>query len=121
MSSNIKVQRICEHCGVQFTARTTKTRYCSHTCNSRAYKAKVRSQKVEKSNIQTIATIAKPIEEIKAREFLSISDVSNLIGISKRTVYRLIEKGELKYSKVGSRTIIKRTSLNRMIDLGERK
>ncbi len=28
MSSNIKLQRICQHCGNEFTAKTTVTQYC---------------------------------------------------------------------------------------------
>ena len=50
MSSNIKVQRICQHCTKEFTARKTITMYCSHRCNSAAYKAKQRTIKVEASN-----------------------------------------------------------------------
>jgi endogenous inhibitor of DNA gyrase (YacG/DUF329 family) len=50
MSSNIQVQRICQHCGKEFTARTTKTLYCSHRCNSADYKAKVRAGKIGISN-----------------------------------------------------------------------
>lgn len=40
MSSKIEVQRICQYCKKEFTARTTVTKYCSHKCNQRAYKAK---------------------------------------------------------------------------------
>ena len=38
MSSNIFVQRICEECGNEFTARTTVTRFCGDRCAKRAYK-----------------------------------------------------------------------------------
>ena len=59
MSSNIEVQRICEYCDKEFTARTTKTRFCSHACNSRAYKANIKSIKVENSNKEFQRIIAK--------------------------------------------------------------
>ena len=52
MSSNIQVQRICQYCSNEFTARTTTTLYCSHKCNSAAYKARLRDTKIEESNKQ---------------------------------------------------------------------
>ena len=73
MSSNIKVQRICQNCNYEFTARTTTTLYCSHRCNSAAYKAKLRANKVEKSNNETYRKKNQTIEELKAKEILSVT------------------------------------------------
>ena len=114
MSSNIKVQRICQHCGNEFTARTTTTLYCSHRCNSAAYKAKQRAGKVEQSNKETQRIKTQPIEQLKAKAFLSIADTCKLIGISRRTVYRMIERGELITGKAGKRTIIRRSDLDKL-------
>ncbi len=115
MSSKIKVQRICKHCGNEFTARTTTTLYCSPRCNSAANKAKIRNAKVEASNKETQRIKNQPIEELKAKAFLSIADTCKLIGISRRTVYRLIERGELITGKAGKRTIIRRSDLEQLI------
>ena len=115
MSSNIKVQRICQHCGNEFTARTTTTLYCSHRCNSAAYKAKQRAGKVEQSNKETQCIKTQPIEQLKAKAFLSIADTCKLIGISRRTVYRMIERGELITGKAGKRTIIRRSDLEQLL------
>ncbi len=115
MSSNIQVQRICQHCGNEFTARTTTTLYCSHSCNSAAYKAKQRVGKVEQSNKETQRIKTQPIEELNAKAFLSIADTCKLIGISRRTVYRMIERGELITGKAGKRTIIRRTDLEQLL------
>ncbi len=115
MSSNIQVQRICKHCGKEFTARTTTTLYCSHPCNSAAYKQKVRTRKVEQSNKETHGIKTQPIEELKAKAFLSIADTCKLIGISRRTVYRIIERGELITGKAGKRTIIRRSDLEQFL------
>ena len=117
MSSNITVQRICQHCGNEFTAKTTTTQYCSMTCNRRAYKAKVKNGKIEKSNIEVKAIKSKPMDDLKAKEFLSVTDACTLVGISRRTAYRLIDKGELHASKVGGRTIIKRSSIDKFFEL----
>jgi excisionase family DNA binding protein len=115
MSSNIKVQRICQHCGNEFTARTTTTLYCSHRCNSAAYKAKQRAGKVEQSNKETQRIKTQPVEQLKTKAFLSIADTCKLIGISRRTVYRMIERGELITGKAGKRTIIRRSDLEQLL------
>lgn len=115
MSSNIKVQRICQHCGNEFTARTTTTMYCSHRCNSAAYKAKKRAGKVEESNKQTQRIKALPIEELKAKEFLSVTQVSKLIGCSRQNVYSLINTGKLKATNILlKKTIVRRCDLDEL-------
>lgn len=78
------------------------------------YKQKQRVAKIGVSNKQTETIKAKPIEELKAKEFLSISEAVKLVGVSRRTFYRLIERGELKSTKVGSRTIIIRSDINKL-------
>ena len=115
MSSNIEVQRICEHCKREFTARTTRTRYCSHKCNSRAYKANITKQKIEASNSQSMKTISLPIEELKSKEFLSIAEACKLLSVSRWTIWRKIKNDEIKASKIGSRTIIKRIELDNFL------
>lgn len=112
MSSNIKVQRICKYCGNEFTAKTTVTLYCGETCSKRAYKARLRATKVESANAETQQILTKPLEELKAKAYLSISDTCNLVGISRRTIYRMIERGELIVGKAGKRTIIRRSDLD---------
>ena len=115
MSSNIQVQRICQHCGNEFTARTTTTLYCSHRCNSAAYKAKQRAGKVEQSNKETQRIKNQPIEELKAREFLTVSQVSKLIGCSRQNVYNLINTGKLKATNILlKKTIVKRSDLDKL-------
>jgi excisionase family DNA binding protein len=116
MSSNIKVQRICQHCSNEFTARTTVTKYCSDKCSKAAFKARKRAEKVKQSNAETTRIKNQSIEQLKAKEFLSINEVCQLVGISRRTVYRLIEQGDLKKIKVGSRTLIKRLALNKLLN-----
>ncbi len=111
MSSKIEVIRICEHCKKQFTARTTLTRYCSHICNSRGYKSMVRKGKVEKSNNETVQLLNTDMEKIKPLEFLKITQASLLFGISRSTIYRLVNNGHLDIAKFGNRTVIRRCDL----------
>ncbi|HMQ06050.1 MAG TPA: helix-turn-helix domain-containing protein [Saprospiraceae bacterium] len=116
MSSNIEVNRICQHCSKEFLARTTVTKYCSIKCGQRAYKARVRTEKIKKSNTETSKIKSQPFEELKTKEYLSIKETCKLIGISRRTVYRLIEQGKLKIYKVNTRTIIKRIEINNLLE-----
>lgn len=117
MSTNIKIQRICEHCKMEFTARKTTTKYCSHLCNSRAYKANLKTAKIQKSNTETLAIKNKPILDIKAKEYLSISETCILLGISRRTLYRMIERQELNVGKFGKRSIIRRIDIDSLFKI----
>ena len=115
MSSNIQVQRICGYCGKEFTARTTVTKYCSLRCSSMAYKARKRTERVQKSNLETIKIKSKTIEELKAKEFLTVSDVSKLIGCSRQNVYKLINTGKLKATNIlKKKTIVRRCDLDKL-------
>lgn len=115
MSSNIKVQRICQNCGNEFTARTSTTLYCSHRCNNIAYKAKIRAEKVEASNNDTQRIITRPIEELKAKEFLTVRDVACLLNCSIRSAYYYISKGNIKAVNLGQRiTRVKRSELDKL-------
>ena len=115
MSSNIQVQRICQHCSKEFTARTTTTLYCSHRCNSAAYKAKQRTGKVEQSNKETQRVKNQPIEELKAREFLTVTQVSKLIGCSRQNIYNLINTGKLKATNILlKKTVVKRLDIDKL-------
>lgn len=118
MSSNIKIQRICQFCGNEFTARTTVTQYCSDVCAKRAYKARTKATKIEKSNSETRQIKTKPIEELKAKEFLNIRQTSLLIGCSRQTIYTLINTGKLKAVNIKiKKTIVSRSEINKLFGI----
>ena len=115
MSSNIQLQRICEHCGNEFTARTTVTRFCGDNCAKAAYKARKRTAKIERSNQQTIRIKTKPMEDLKVKEFLSVREVAKLIGSSRQMVYDLINSGRIKAVNLKiKKTIIPRSEIDRL-------
>jgi excisionase family DNA binding protein len=117
MSSNITVQRICQHCSNEFTARTTVTRFCSHRCSSAAHKKKVRAVKVEESNKETQQVKTRPIEELKAKEFLTVREVACLLNCSVRSAYYYIESGTIKAVNLGQRiTRIKRSEIDKLFE-----
>ena len=114
MSTKIRLQRICQHCEAEFTAKTTVTQFCGDTCAKRAYKARKRQAKIEKSNAETQAIRNRPLEELQAKDFLSIAEACALLGLSKRTVFRLLQSGRIPAAKFGRRVIIKRTDLEQL-------
>lgn len=46
-ASKERILKICEYCGKSFYALKSTTRYCSKQCNSYAYKAARREEKVK--------------------------------------------------------------------------
>lgn len=115
MSSNIRVQRICEFCGKEFEARKTTTKTCSDFCAKRNYKAKKKAEKIEVSNIETRTIKRKPVTDLKAMEFLTVRNVAKLLNLSTRTTYRMIEEGKIKAVKLSERkTIVKRSEIDNL-------
>lgn len=115
MSSNIQVQRICKHCNKEFTARTTVTQYCGDDCAKKAYKVRMRQEKITESNQETYLMKAKPFHELQAKEFLTVRDLSILFSCSIRTVYRLIQNKNIKAVNLSQRkTFIKRSEIDKL-------
>ncbi len=119
MSTNIEVQKICEFCGKEFTAKTTVTRFCGTPCASRSYKQRKRQNKIgkaiEKTNQQKLLSITELNHEaIKQKDFLSIKEARILLGLSERTFFRLMKSGTIKATKLGRRTIIKRSEIDKL-------
>lgn len=114
MSTKIQVQRVCDYCGTTFTAKTTVTRYCSHKCSNKAYKANLKKQRIEESNKKSQFAISIPFSELRAKPFLSIDETSRLLGVSKRTIYRMLDRNELTKGKAGKRTLILQTDLDKI-------
>jgi excisionase family DNA binding protein len=119
MTSHIRVQRICQHCGAEFTAKTTVTQYCGDGCAKRAYKARLRQTKIEQSEAETKAIRKEPLAEIQAKEFLGIAEACRLLGVSRWTLHRAIKRGAIQTAKFGRRTIIRRASLEALFGSDE--
>lgn len=113
MSSNIKIKKFCEHCGAEFIAKTTVTKYCCHRCNQRAYKANVRELRLQLSKtdpqIEVKQSKAKQNPDtyfdIKTLDYLTVREASVLLKCDRRTVYRLIKSGRLPAANLSIRRI----------------
>jgi len=133
MSSNIKIPKFCQYCGQAFVAQKTTTRFCSHKCASRAYKQRKREEKVgstlkeqiksvtsaNSENLQSLQSL--PIQtgnfiNLRDKEFLSVQEAAILLGASRWTIQRMIQREELKAGKLGRRTIIPRSEIDNLFN-----
>lgn len=115
MSSNIKIKRVCEHCHAVFMARTTRTRYCSHKCNSRAYKAQERNQKLQQSQTETEDALISPALSSPPpslpKILITVQELSALINLSHRTIYRVMKDEKFPKLKVGKRLLFNKEAV----------
>ena len=117
MSSNIIVKRICDYCKNVFDAKTTKTKYCSHICNSRGYKLNQKLKKIETSDTETKAKISNYALDVNSKDFLTVKEASTLLNMSSKTIYRLIEQKDLNgYNFSVRKTLIRRKDIEGYFD-----
>ena len=109
MSSNIRIEKICIFCKEKFTAKTFSTKYCSHRCNQKDYKKKVKEEKLRKSKeeFQTEVKLKRlkvvSLEDVQKKSYLTIKEVCLLMNISDSTIRKLIKNGELKTIRIGKK------------------
>ena len=96
-------------CKKNFTAKTTTTKYCSHSCNNRHYKQCVRDKKIALAS----PPITKSVES--SREYLSMAETASLLGVHVRTIMNMIKQKKLHYGKVGRRIVIQRDAIDEML------
>jgi excisionase family DNA binding protein len=117
MSSNINIQRICQHCNEEFTAHTTVTRYCSHRCNQRAYKAHKRKEKISRAKANNRKIEGNSPDSLNTKAFLTVREVAKLLNCSVRTIYHYITIGHISAYNLGQRLIrVKRTEIDNLFE-----
>jgi len=118
MSSNFTVNKVCEHCGTIFAAKTTVTRFCSSKCNSRNYKKRVREEKIGVAQDTVRQVISHRIDELNSLEFLNVKAAAKLLGASEKIIHTMIKSGRLKATNLSVRkTIISRADIDRLFEL----
>ena len=115
MSSNIQVRRICQYCKQEFTARTTVTKCCSDKCSKAAYKARKRADSIDRSNTETIRMKQQSVEQLQAKDYLTVTEVSQLLNCSTKSVYRYIKSDTISAVNLGQRlTRVKRSEIDKL-------
>lgn len=112
MSSNIRIEKTCLFCGDIFIAKTTVTKYCSNNCAKRAYKKRKRQELLQAADASSPVDV--PEHSIRSKDFLSVEETCKLLGTSRWTIYRMIDRKQLKSAKLGRRTIIMRTDIENL-------
>ena len=112
MSSNIKVERICEWCGKNFIAQTTVTRFCSKRCSEHAYKERLRQKKISLSNQEIAQTNIK----WRDKDYLTPTQAAELLGIGRMSIYRYIRNGKIKVVRFARKTLISKADIQAMFD-----
>lgn len=117
MSSNIDLKKICAFCGKEFIAHKTTTTCCSHRCSSLLYKQRKREAKVRQHDAFTEKVIAeKPIEKIKDKPFISITEAALYMGVSRPTIYLYLRNGEISAKRMGSKYLIAREDIENLFN-----
>lgn len=114
MSSNIKVERICEWCGKKFTAQTTVTRFCSKRCAEHSYKERLRQKKLAVSNLETASTTNG--NKWREKDYLTPTQAADLLGIGRMSIYRYIRNGKIKVVRFERKTLISKADIQAMFD-----
>lgn len=117
MSSNIRINKICKHCGEVFVAKTFKTQFCSHSCNSKDYKKREKIRRMEefkeeyKSDLKNSKSQSMNMEELKSKIYLSIAEVCLLVGMSDSTIRKFVKEGRLKTIRLGKKHLILKSQI----------
>ena len=117
MSSNIRLSKICQHCGQEFTAKTVRTRYCSHACNRKGYKKEERGKKLDTAKalirVEHLNLRHDLVnwDELTRKPFLTISEACLVLNVRVETLRRWIKEGIVRTNRIGKKHLISREFL----------
>lgn len=117
MSRNLKIKRICAWCGKEFIAQKTTTACCSKQCANALYKKRKRDEAIKTNNQIVEKKIEeKPIERIKDKPFLTITETAIYFGVTRPTVYGYINRGELKVIRLSFKYLLKKADIDELFN-----
>ena len=106
----MKKTRRCACCGKEFTAYSGVQKYCSVGCADEA-------KKERKKRHEDFLRAAEPVVGLRQQEYLTFSRAAILMGCSRQYVYKLVNQGKLKASRISSRmAIIRRADIESMLE-----
>ena len=92
----MEIQRKCQWCGKPFIAHTMVTRYCSKSCNEKAYKEKKRKQRLQEYEERQNEQPMQEVGIVGSKLYLSPAETATLLGISRATIYRHMAVGIIR-------------------------
>lgn len=112
----MEIQRKCQWCGKPFIAHTMVTRYCSKSCNEKAYKEKKRKQRLQEYEERQNEQPMQEVGIVGSKLYLSPAETATLLGISRATIYRHMATGIIRALQLRGRTIIRKSDIEKMFD-----
>jgi excisionase family DNA binding protein len=111
----MKLPKICHHCGNTFIAQTTVTKFCGDLCAKRNYKKRAKEAKIKASLDETLSQLTSSPTVVATaplqKDYLCINDLSKLLGVSRQTIWRMADRGQLNMKQVGRKKLISRRHL----------
>ena len=106
----MKKTRRCACCGREFTAYSGVQKYCSVSCADEA-------KRERKKRNGDFLKAAEPVIGLRQQEYLTFSKAAILMGCSRQYIYKLVNQGKLKASRISSRmAIIRRADIETMLE-----
>ena len=121
MRAKEPIKKICEYCGKEFDAYTQTARYCSHACNSKAYKENKRNEVIAlTSSLATKEKRERAKSDLSERDYISISEAASLLGLSRWTIYRNVVNVIIPAKRLSQRTtLIRKKDIEALFEVVE--
>lgn len=95
-------------------AQTTVTRFCSKRCSEHSYKERMRQKKMALSNMET--SQCNLDRKSKDKDFLTPTETAQYLGVGRTYIYDCINRGKIKVTRIGRKTLISKADIQSMFD-----
>lgn len=95
-------------------AQTTVTRFCSKRCSEHSYKERMRQKKMALSNMET--SQCNLVRKSKDKDFLTPTETAQYLGVGRTYIYDCINRGKIKVTRIGRKTLISKADIQAMFD-----
>ena len=119
----MKIEKKCIYCGESFTAQRLTTKYCSVICNKKHYKIRARKGELPTDSFKEDSLtklILKKQAVLNIKQYLSIKETCDLLGLSRSTIYRLIKSNKVTVVRIGKRVIIPKPEIEELLKSASR-
>ena len=95
-------------------AQTTVTRFCSKRCAEHSYKERMRQKKMALSNMET--SQCNLDRKSKDKDILTPTETAQYLGVGRTYIYDCINRGKIKVTRIGRKTLISKADIQAMFD-----
>lgn len=93
---------VCQGCGCTFNATLRSAKYCSQKCRNddRTRITRAKRQQEEKDAVDE-----RRRTDLLSREYISVTQAAELLGVSRPTIYKRIDAGDIEVLHLTPRTV----------------